>query len=101
MSMLSFDINEVLSEPETFPDVIETIEEEERVNHPNHYQGDKFETIDVIEDIVKGYNSECGFSIGNVIKYVSRAPKKNGVEDLKKARWYLDRAIEKYEFSQK
>jgi hypothetical protein len=36
-----------------------------------------------------------GFVLGNVIKYVWRADMKNGIEDLKKARWYLDREIER------
>lgn len=93
MSTLSFD-----------PDYLATIMAEEdiplvkeTVDHPNHYQGDKYETIDMINEIVKDYSGEVAFDIGNVVKYISRATKKNGLEDLKKARWYLDRAIEQYE----
>ena len=93
MSTLSFD-----------PDYLATIMAEEdipiakeNVDHPNHYQGDKYETIDMINEIVKDYSGEVAFDIGNVVKYISRAPKKNGLEDLKKARWYLDRAIAQYE----
>lgn len=60
------------------------------VNHPSHYQGNKFEVIDIIED----YN--LGFNLGNAIKYILRAGKKNDyVEDLKKAIWYLQREISK------
>lgn len=61
------------------------------VNHPKYYQG-KIEVIDFIED--KG----LGFNLGNCVKYISRAGKKNPekrIEDLKKARWYLDREINK------
>lgn len=61
------------------------------VNHPKYYQG-KIEVIDFIED--KG----LGFNLGNCVKYISRAGKKNQdkrIEDLKKARWYLDREINK------
>lgn len=62
---------------------------ENAVNHPSYYQG-KIEVIDFIED--KG----LGFNLGNCVKYISRAGKKSPeklVEDLKKARWYLDREI--------
>ena len=62
------------------------------VNHPSHYNSGNLETIDVIADL--GW--EKGFCLGNVIKYVSRAGRKSNVseiEDLKKARWYLDRWI--------
>lgn len=61
----------------------------EMVDHPSHYQsGNGIEVIDVIEAF------GLGFSLGNCIKYILRAPKKfNALEDLKKARWYLDRVI--------
>ena len=61
----------------------------ENVNHPSHYvQG--IEPIDVIESW--GLN----FSLGNVIKYTLRAPYKGKqIEDLEKARWYLDREIKR------
>lgn len=61
------------------------------VDHPSHYaEGRKYEPIDVIEDW------ELGFCLGNAVKYISRAGRKNdAVEDLKKARWYLDREIER------
>ena len=61
----------------------------EQVNHPQHYvQG--IEPIDVIESW--GLN----FSLGNVIKYTLRAPYKGKqIEDLEKARWYLDREIKR------
>ena len=60
------------------------------VNHPPHYKAGGIETIDFIEA------KELGYHLGNVIKYVSRADHKgNKLEDLKKAQWYLARAIEK------
>jgi len=62
----------------------------EMVDHPDHYQSNKFEVIDIIEDF------DLGFHLGNVIKYVLRAGKKDAVkQELEKARWYLDRYIEK------
>lgn len=66
----------------------------ERVNHPTHYNDGKIEVITYIED--KKFN----FNLGNVIKYVSRAGKKNKetlLEDLKKASWYLNREIGRIE----
>ena len=62
----------------------------ETVNHPKHYGGhdDPSEAIKVVEAWA------LNFCLGNVVKYVARAGKKgNALEDLKKARWYLDREI--------
>lgn len=62
----------------------------EKINHPKHYKGSRFEAIDIIEDY------ELGFNLGNSIKYVLRAGKKdNAIVDLEKAAWYLDREITK------
>jgi hypothetical protein len=65
------------------------------VNHPAHYGGDgTYEAIKVIEAW------ELDFSLGNAVKYISRAGRKPGadeVEDLEKARWYLTRAIQRRE----
>lgn len=60
------------------------------VNHPAHYGGEQnpYEAIKVIEAW------GLGFCLGNTVKYISRAGKKGDVlEDLKKAKWYLDREI--------
>lgn len=66
---------------------------EERIDHPHHYSfGRKIEPIAAIDDW------QLGFSLGNAVKYISRAGRKSGVdpvEDLKKARWYLDHEIER------
>lgn len=59
------------------------------VNHPAHYKTGGIETIDFIEAKNLGYN------LGNVVKYITRADHKgNKLEDLRKAQWYLTRAIE-------
>lgn len=64
------------------------------VNHPKHYTQSKIEVIDAIE----AWN--LNFRLANVVKYVARAEYKNNkLEDLKKARWYLDREISKLEQS--
>lgn len=64
------------------------------VNHPSHYTDGKIEVIDYIED------KKLQYHLGNAVKYISRAGKKDPkkeVEDLKKAKWYLDRYIKKLE----
>jgi Protein of unknwon function (DUF3310) len=73
----------------------------EAVNHPAHYGGadNEFETIKVIEGLGEGIG--MGMSIGNALKYLSRAGKKDKekvVEDLQKCIWYLKR-LEKYQGS--
>lgn len=64
------------------------------VNSPSHYTDGKIEVIDYIED------KKLGFCLGNAIKYISRAGKKDKdkeVEDCKKAIWYLKRHIKNLE----
>lgn len=74
----------------------------DNVNHPAHYGGadNPYEAIKVIEAW------QLGFCLGNTVKYISRAGKKGDslaeipkkrIEDLKKARWYLDREIGRLE----
>ncbi|MDH9618333.1 DUF3310 domain-containing protein [Staphylococcus epidermidis] len=70
---------------------------DEKVNHPSHYTYGEIEVINFIEQVTKDYKPELAFAIGNAIKYISRANRKNGKEDLDKARWYLNRAFEKWE----
>lgn len=65
---------------------------EDNVNHPSHYTFGNIEVIDAIEDWGLGYH------LGNAIKYIARAGKKDPtktIEDLKKAVWYINRYIEK------
>lgn len=66
----------------------------EKVNHPDHYNSGQYEAIDVIVDA--GYGE--GFCLGNALKYILRAKHKdNYIEDLKKAKWYLEYMIERAE----
>ena len=79
-----------------------TDEKKETVNHPNHYQSESgIEVIDVIRAFTKDLRGAEAFDIGNVIKYVLRYKKKNGVEDLKKAVWYLNDVIKELEKEKK
>lgn len=64
------------------------------INHPAHYNVGKIEAIDVIDDW------DLGFCLGNTIKYIARAGHKDPnstIEDLKKAKWYIDRHIQNLE----
>ena len=62
------------------------------VNSPAHYNKAGIETIDIIESVTgDGFET---YLQGNILKYICRYKYKNGVEDLEKARWYLNRLIE-------
>ena len=70
--------------------IITETKKEDVINHPSHYTRGKIEVIDFIED------QQLPYHLGNVIKYIARAGYKGDkLEDLKKARWYLDRYIER------
>lgn len=81
-------INADIEQPELEP-------ASDMVNHPSHYANTDLpaEVIDIIEPTIKNYPSEVGYHIGNVIKYLLRAPYKNNLkEDVSKAEFYLKRA---------
>ena len=64
----------------------------DNVNHPSHYTDGKIEVVDFIED------KKLGFHLGNTVKYICRAGKKDPektIEDLQKAEWYLHREIQR------
>lgn len=69
------------------------------VNHPQHYTQGKYETIEVIESITGEHYR--GYLVGNIIKYLTRYNLKNGLEDLEKARWYLEELINTEEVGQR
>lgn len=67
---------------------MEQKKERDNVNHPPHYNQGKYEAIDVIEDW------KLNFNLGNAIKYIARCRfKRNKIEDLEKAVWYIEREI--------
>ena len=77
--------------------MLKRLEEEEKkkvdmVNSPAHYNEANIETIDIIQSVTgDGFET---YLQGNILKYICRYKYKNGVEDLEKARWYLNRLIE-------
>lgn len=65
------------------------------VNMPSHYTSGKVECIDAIEAATSSLNGFEAFCTGNALKYLWRWKLKGGEEDLKKARWYIDKMIGK------
>lgn len=63
----------------------------DNVNHPKHYTNGDVECIDAIASAVVGKRPLEAVLVANVIKYLWRYEAKNGLEDVRKAKWYLDR----------
>ena len=72
---------------------------EDLVNHPNHYNTRSMEAIDIIETCIEDQkNPVLAYLMSNTVKYLLRYEHKGTpIQDLKKARWYLDRMIHKLE----
>lgn len=66
------------------------------VNSPSHYISNGIECFDVIV-ASQGEEAAMNYCIGNAMKYVFRHNDKNGIEDIKKARWYINKYIELFE----
>ena len=93
---VSYDINgdEIYEDaPSYAQEQLADIEHREAVNHPDYYKTGGVEAIDAIEAW------GLGFCLGNTVKYIARCGKKSDkvLEDLQKAKWYLDREIERME----
>lgn len=67
------------------------------VNHPSHYTQGGIECIDAITAATVGKTGIEAVCVANVVKYLWRYEEKNGLEDVKKARWYLERLISELE----
>lgn len=63
------------------------------INHPSHYESGNFECIEVMEE-TQGTEAVKDFCLCNAFKYLYRHRNKNGLEDVKKANWYLNKYIE-------
>lgn len=75
--------------------------EVDNVNHPKHYEG-KIECINAMQEVL-GKDGTISFCIGNAFKYIWRCKKKHPtpIEDLKKCRWYINKALELLESEDK
>ena len=81
----------------SFKELMEKIDEENNNNiiSPNHYASDKgFEVFDVQEAFIHELKGMPASYWCNIVKYILRFQRKNGVEDLKKAKYYLEKLIE-------
>lgn len=77
-------------------DVIPSVNEKpvnDNVNHPSHYETGSFECIDVMLE-TQGKEVVKNFCLCNAFKYIYRHNNKNGLEDIQKAKWYIDKYIE-------
>ena len=70
-----------------------TQSDEDIISRPEHYTYGSIECIDVIKEATRGLKGEEAFCIGNAIKYLWRWKHKNGLEDLRKAQWYISRVL--------
>lgn len=66
---------------------------DKRVNHPSHYNQGKYECIDVMVETF-GKEAVQNFCLLNAFKYIWRTNEKNGMEDVKKATWYLNKLVD-------
>ena len=64
----------------------------DNVNHPSHYETGKFECIDVMQEVF-GTEAVQNFCVCNAFKYLYRHRRKNGKEDIEKARWYINKYL--------
>lgn len=69
------------------------------VNHPTHYNAGRYEVIDIIESVVMSMDLTPfqGYCLGNAIKYLGRFRHKGGIEDIEKAKWYINKLIDNLE----
>jgi len=66
------------------------------VNKPIHYNQNTLECIEAIEALISTIDKRYAYHAGTVLKYLWRFEYKNGLEDLHKCEWYLERLISKY-----
>ena len=78
-------------EPENKPDM---------VSHPKHYTQGGIECIDALKAATVGKRGIEAVCVANVIKYLWRYEEKNGIEDIRKAKWYIERLLKELEESQ-
>lgn len=83
-----------ITKPDGSDEELSVVYEPDVVNHPSHYTNGKVECIDAIESATVGKTGIEAVCVANVIKYLWRYEDKNGLEDIKKAQWYLNKLIE-------
>ena len=97
---ISIEMSNITEVIRTYPDIRykEYDSSSDKVNHPSHYKSETgLEAIDAIEAFTFDLKGIEAFDTGNALKYMCRWKKKNGLEDLKKAQWYLNHLIKHVE----
>ena len=79
---------------------IETENKPDMVSHPKHYTQGNIECIDALKAATVGKRGIEAVCVANVIKYLWRYEEKNGIEDVRKAKWYIERLLKELEESQ-
>lgn len=87
---------ELIAQREPVADAV-PVATNDMVNHPSHYTQGGIECIDAITAATGGKTGIEAVCVANVVKYLWRYEEKNGLEDVKKARWYLERLINELE----
>jgi len=77
-----------------FDGTVMELEYNDSVNHPVHYTQGKYEVIDIILDAVKDLPPKEAVCVNNILKYILRYHYKNGLQDIKKCKWYVDKLVE-------
>lgn len=86
------EVKEIMKDTTTKQDVI---------NYPKHYNKGTIECRDIISEVIIGYGEQGAVDVSNIIKYIYRAPFKNGLQDLYKAQNYLNHLIERWEHNER
>lgn len=68
----------------------------DKINSPSHYTQGSMETIDIIKAMTENLTGFEGYLVGNIVKYLHRFKYKNGVEDLQKSAWYVQRLVDEH-----
>lgn len=100
MSEINQTTKSILLTSENTLDLMNICEHEPDNINPNHYKKGKIECIHAIESATVGKTGIEAVCVANVIKYLWRYEEKNGLEDVKKAQWYLNKLIETLEEEQ-
>ena len=87
----------VPTQPEELPFIDDESKHDDNVNHPSHYTQGSIECIEALEAATVNKQGTEAVCVSNIIKYLWRYESKNGLEDVKKAKWYMERLIKKLE----
>ena len=85
------------TQPEELPFIDDEPKRDDNVNHPSHYTQGSIECIEALEAATVNKQGIEAICVANIIKYLWRYESKNGLEDVKKAQWYLQKLVDNLE----